>query len=301
MHRLNAILLSATAVGALALAAGPALADADVLAEITVTKTVDIFEDIDVVKDINFTITVDPAIEKAAESLAILNQLNTGNTACSNCAEKRDLFTDSGNFNSGVIVVNQAAGNMNNQGSAISAAVDAVVVPGPGEDGEVPPSDPLGFADAQASSDQQNLENMVDSINLAFREALIMDALNDNTGIIHVNQTPGNMNNQGNELSISVSFEAGVALAEADLGQVNTGNTVLESDQTFEEQTDEGTVVTPAGIGINKTATLSNAVNFNTGIIGVNQGAGNMANQANVVAIGAAVVGAPAPAPVPGV
>jgi hypothetical protein len=88
------------------------------------------------------------------------------------------------------------------------------------------------------------------------------------------------MNNQANALSLAVSLSAGVALSEADLGQVNTFNTVRESDAT------SGGAVR---VGINKNADIVGSISGNTGVVGVNQAVGNMANQANVVSIAAAL------------
>jgi hypothetical protein len=87
------------------------------------------------------------------------------------------------------------------------------------------------------------------------------------------------MNNQANALSLAVSLESGgVALAEADLGQINVFNTVHESDSD---------PATPPLIGVHKSANISSSVNYNIGVVGVNQAAGNMANQGNVVSIAA--------------
>jgi hypothetical protein len=96
-----------------------------------------------------------------------------------------------------------------------------------------------------------------------------------------VNQATGNNNNQANGLAIAVGLRpgGGVAIAEADLGQFNTYNTVLESNDAGGSD---------AQVGINKSATITGSVNDNTGVIGVNQTVGNMANQANIVAIAAA-------------
>jgi len=44
-------------------------------------------------------------------------------------------------------------------------------------------------------------------------------------------------------------------------------------------------------VGINKTATIDGSISNNTGIIGVNQASGNMANQANNVSAAAVIVG----------
>jgi len=234
----------------------PAFADVDVLAVITKTKDIQITELINITKVIELDSLTIVETTKAAESQALINQSNFQNHVCENCAEKRDVLTGSVNFNEGITSVNQAAGNMNNQGNAVSVAIDVN-------------SDAAGFAEAQASAQQLNTLNRVNSINILFREALIADSVNFNIGIAHVNQSPGNMNNQANAVSFALSQAPGVALSEADLGQFNTGNVVTENN-------------------VLKTAQISGSVVGNTGMVGVNQSSGNMANQANIVAVGMA-------------
>jgi hypothetical protein len=97
------------------------------------------------------------------------------------------------------------------------------------------------------------------------------------------------MNNQANQLSLAVSLlgdthEGGVALSEADLGQLNVNNSAHESDSAPLDTTD-------IQIGINKSASMTGSVSNNVGIVGVNQGAGNMANQGNNVSAAFVVVG----------
>jgi hypothetical protein len=262
--------------------AGSALATVDVLATIDKTKDVVVIEYLTVYKLVTLTVDVDVAAGKFAESLALLNQDNIGNLGCENCAEKRDQIVNSGSSNSGILSINQASGNMNNQGNAIAVSVD-VRQPGepPPPDEQVTPQDD-GFAESQAGAEQQNVANTVESVDLFFRDAQIIGSLNGNTGVIHVNQSAGNMANQANALSMSVSFAAnGVALSESDLGQFNTGNTVFESDAIGDPN---------AGIGIHKTALISGSINGNQGIVGVNQSAGHMANQANIVSFAAVLL-----------
>jgi hypothetical protein len=165
---------------------------------------------------------------------------------------------------------------MNNQGNVVSIAVD-VIDPGDGSNGTPRPFD--GFTDAQAHVDQKNFNNTVDTVNILFRDARIRNSFNLNQGVVHANQAPGNMANQSNAFSLAVSLaRGGVALAEADLGQVNRNNLVKESDSRGRDQGD------PGFIGINKRAEILGSINGNTGVVGVNQSTGNMANQANVVA-----------------
>jgi len=294
--------LTTTALVAFAV---PASATVLVLGYIEKDKDITVTEDITITKVINVTATVTSTPDSVAEASAILNQENTQNDACENCAEKVDSIIGSINANSGISVTNQSAGNNNNQGSSIAIAVD---LGSGGTNGEPPDPSDTSFANAQASVEQQNggiyepvfatesgelfgwqlvsdEGNVIEAVNLVFRDALIMDSVNGNAGVIHVNQSPSNNNNQANTLAIAVGLRpgGGVAIAEADLGQFNTYNEVHESN-------DSGDAENPAAVGIHKTATISGSVNFNSGVVGVNQTSGNMAKQANVVAVAAATV-----------
>src|SRR5512145_3316403 len=137
------------------LGVGVASADVFVFATIDKTKDVAITEEIQVFKDVDLDVLVPVRATKAAESDALVNQTNAENRACTNCDEKRDTITGSGNTNSGVLSINQAAGNMNNQGNAVSIAVDVIVTPGPGQE-QPPDPESAGFAEAQAAADQRN-------------------------------------------------------------------------------------------------------------------------------------------------
>jgi hypothetical protein len=79
---------------------------------------------------------------------------------------------------------------------------------------------------------------------------------------------------------------SGVALAEADLGQINAQNQVMESDTEVDDDA-------PAAVGIVKAAALTGSFNGNVGVFAANQSVGNMSNQANVLSI--AAVGASLP------
>lgn len=273
------------------LGAGSAMAEVSVYATIDKTKDVTVLETINITKIVDIYAFVILTADKAAESEALINQENYRNKGCENCAEKRDIIRDSANNNSGVLSINQATGNMNNQGNAVAAAVDFVII-----DGDTPvDGDGVGFAESQAAVEQANgiwskggdessefgdgwPGNTINSWNLLFREALIAGSFNNNSGIVHFNQAAGNMANQANALSLAVSFaDGGVALSEADLGQYNIHNIVQESDTGPE-----------AVIGIHKLASLTGSLNGNSGIVGGNQSAGHMANQANVVSFSAA-------------
>lgn len=281
-----------------------ASADVHVTADIDKTKIITVTERITITKLVNITALVDVVPGKAAEASGLINQSNYDNEACGNCAEKLDEIIGAISDSTGIVNVNQSSGNMNNQGNAVSVAWDAVRPPGapPPPPGQ-PPSTPgaSAFANSQAHIDQKNgaynlgeseigyLPNVADTVNLVFRDAVITDSINDNTGIVQVNQSVGSMNNQANQVSLAVSLlqasqQGGVALSEADLGQLNVGNSAHESDSAPLDTTDQL-------LGINKKADISGSISGNTGIVGVNQGAGNMANQANNVSAAFVVVG----------
>jgi hypothetical protein len=281
--------LLAGAAVVLGLSAQSAWADVDVLATINKDKDVTVLEYIFKYKVAFILVDVDVIPNKAAESLALVNQTNKDNEACENCAEKRDeLINSVGGVagNSGIVTLNQAAGNMNNQGNNLAVAVDFDRgVPGTPPPEEQPPqAGDYGFAEAQASTDQRNgsldvfpdFSNTVDTINLFFRDALIENSINNNAGIVMVNQAPGNINNQANNIAFALSFAevSGVALSEADLGQVTINNVVLESNDGFDPP-----------IGINKSANVVGSMSNNVGIVAVNQAAGNLSNQSNTMAV----------------
>jgi len=292
------------AVGSLLLA-GPAIADVNVFIDYDKDKTITVDETISIYKTVYIEVEVDIEVERAAEAEALINQTNYSNRACENCAEKRDIIENSVNENSGVIDVNQAAGNMNNQGNAVSISVDDRFIPpdAPGES----PKEGGSYAQAQAAADQRNGSrlgpwvpteppgeegngfesgNLVDATNLLEKSASIFGSINANEGVVNVNQSAGNMANQANNLAMAVGFgEFGVAIAESDLGQYNIWNTVLESG----EEHDSVDAETPDGI-VFKAARIDASINDNSGVVGVNQTAGNMANQANVVSF-AVVIG----------
>jgi hypothetical protein len=270
------------AVGSLLLA-GPALADVDVYIEYDKDKTIYVNETIDIDKDVDIYVEVNSLPERAAEAEALINQENFFNEACENCAEKRDIIEGSLNDNNGIVDVNQAAGNMNNQANAVSISVDDRQVPpdAPGES----PKEGESYAQAQAAAEQDNFENLVDATNLLEKSARMTDSLNTNNGVVHANQSAGNMNNQANALAMAVGFaEGGVSIAASDLGQFNAFNIVNESGEEVDDTADgDGFIL--------KFVTIENSINGNTGVVGVNQAAGNMPNQSNVVSF-AVVIGA---------
>lgn len=205
----------------------------------------------------------------AAESDLIVDQQNVRNTVNHpglgtvnfESVSLAALISGSVNGNIGITQVNQDTGNMVNQANVLSAAVSGGAV----------------FVDSQAAAQQDNnfntsttVESPVEFIPAnAQKTALITNSINRNIGVTLVNQNVGNMNNQLNAVSLAVGLKADFALADAALGQFNTGNLVDE-------------------FGTIRTATITGSINNNTGITGVNQATGNMNNQATVISLAGA-------------
>jgi len=253
------------AVAASALFASSAWADVNVFGTVDKTVTVDIEETITKNKFVFLDVVIVDVPEKFAESYALLNQRNQNNEACENCAEKLDRILGSVNGNVGITSVNQASGNNNNQATVISFSFDLPEDP-PGDPGPGDPPGNSGFAHAQTAVSQYMLTNVIDTVNIVFRDAILSESVNENVGITAVNQSAGNINNQGNTISIAVSLSNGIALADTALGQFNSGHSVTESN-------------------VSKQVFIGTSVIGNVGITQVNQAAGNLANQSNSVTI----------------
>jgi len=248
-------------IGALALIPALAFADVDIDVDIEKDKTKVVYE-----KLVKFKLAVVVALvvqitDNAAESETLVNQTNTGNFEFDLFAFSESLGFVSGN--SGITGVNLSSGNMNNQANAVSVAVAGLSA---STNGGIDDSRLFiggSFAESQAAADQKNERN---DILTKFSDSLSGLSVSDNSGITGVNQSSGSMNNQANAVSVAVGARPGIALSEADLGQVNAWNTV---------------------INIASVSLASAEVSGNTGITGVNQSSGHMNNQANVVSVAA--------------
>lgn len=102
----------------------------------------------------------------------------------------------------------------------------------------------------------------------------IVNAFSNGSGIIMVNQDSGNFNNQANITAIAIGGSA-----EGTLGQLSAARSVTYSDNQIS--------VTDAKLE-NK---IENSFNNTAGITSVNQSAGAMNSQANVVVVGIGLEG----------
>lgn len=240
------------------------MADVDVSVEINKDKGKTVTENVGIDKHVDINVNINIDVVRASEAEGILNQFNELNSVLDRIKESNETnnfsveIVDSINNNLDIVGINLSSGNMNNQANMVSIST------------VLNEEDPPNFASSQASAEQINQNNYVDSRENTstgpHKIDKILGSINENHSIVGVNQSSGNMNNQVNMVVIAVAENALVALSEADLGQRNAFNTVNE-------------------IGIVKVASIIGSINGNTGIVGVNQSSGNMNNQANIVSI----------------
>jgi hypothetical protein len=140
-----------------------------------------------------------------------------------------------------------------------------------------------GAAEAQAIANQTNAFNSSgpsgqpganpDNM-LLFKHAQIERSINNNSGIVGVNQDVGNMVNQANVVALAVTnSESALTHSQAESDQIAAFNTNVHR---------ESSLALESG---NLTANITGSINNNAGVVGVNQNAGNMNNQANLVAM----------------
>jgi hypothetical protein len=109
-------------------------------------------------------------------------------TASKTATMKSTVGADSASAHVGLIGVNQNAGNMNNQTSSVALAL--------GVGAQV--------ALSESALGQVNSGNKVYEVG-TMKTDLIENSLNYNLGTVQVNQSSGNMNNQGSSIAISAT------------------------------------------------------------------------------------------------
>lgn len=271
----SALALSVSAFGADAWAEGNLEVfvdkDKDVRVDLTITKVKDVLIVVDFAEELIGAAEVDSVINQETFNQFVLPGDGGGGDGFNGGDGFRlDALIDGSYNNNGAIVqVNQDVGYMSNQGN-----VAAIAVVDSGEDSF------RDFAQAEESAEQVTEFNFVeytgglgidvtDSQDAVIedpdRQARILDSINDNLGIVQANQNAGAMNNQLNDVGIAVADDSAVvALAEADLGQFNSFNSVIETD-TVKQDVLDGSILS------------------NQGIVNVNQTVGNMNNQGTVI------------------
>jgi hypothetical protein len=260
------IALAATlAVGGWAI---PAAADVDVFATLFKDKDVTVVIDVTIQKDIFITVDqINPLLDGAAEADVNINQNNSFNIVDDAVEGDSENFGldlhaliggegdgfGSVNDNTGIIGVNQDVGNMVNQANNVAFAIT---------DSATSLTHAEAFADQINEVNYSRQDEVLDLEN-EDKTAEIEESVNNNAGIVGVNQNAGNNNNQANGVAMAVGEGSHVALAESALGQVNSFNINIA------EATNHTDLITESVVG-------------NSGVVGVNQSVGNNNNQGAV-------------------
>ncbi len=251
MKKLMTFTVAALAIG------GAAIAQADVTALVEVTKDVAIVnsETIAINKTVGLNVTVDQQLDGAAEAQAIASVTNLGNEYDLQDAQYNSSLWNSVIGHAGVLGLNQDTGNMANQANLVSASTTGVQ----GNNGT--------FANSQAEA-TMNTGASDNTLKDVSTRSLMSGSINRNNGIIGVNQNSGNMMSQLTAVALAIGDESRIALSEAALGQTTSASKLkLE--------------------GTSSSASIPGSINYNTGIIGVNQSSGNNGNQAVNVSVAA--------------
>ncbi|MGH6940586.1 hypothetical protein [Hypericibacter sp.] len=204
------------------------------------------------------TLTDDNAAIAAVNIDAV--QSLVGNSIIDQGGNRSVDFIGSGNFLTGVLSVNQEAGNMNNQANIRSIAIAMA-------DGG------LGDVQINVNASQELRNNSLQVLNAGNTSVTIDNSFNNGSGIVGINQTTGNLNQQLTIVAIGIGLNVGpdaIQVGDAQLGQIGT-----EADN---HRTDDGTL----DAGHN---TLSNSFNDFSGIAQISQVTGDMNRVTQAVAV----------------
>jgi hypothetical protein len=247
------LLLMAIAMVAVAVPAMAQVEDCNLAFDVSVFKTVTVTKNVTIDKFFDFNVQAYIFPDAFAECEVYKCDFNSVNYLLSWTGLYTDDITNSFNGFIGIGQANQAAGYMNNQGNIVAAAVVTNVLE--------------TAAMLESAVEQTNYLNLL-TTDFDISLATITDSFNDFTGIGQANQSPGHMNNQNNVVAIS----AGIGI----VGVVASNETYLSQSNTLG--------VVDANFALN-TNTVSGSFSGFTGIGQVNQSAGSLNNQANVVTV----------------
>lgn len=143
-------------------------------------------------------------------------------------------------------------------------------------------------AEAEVIKNDDNFNNHIYEKDDPTAATINGDSFDGATGVIGVNQSPGNLNNQGNAASVSGTTEGNSFVhAEASVEKIN-GVSLRPSDsaETIDSLGGGNYLESNAVV---KTDLIDGAFDGAAGIIGVNQSAGHMNNQDNAASVSISV------------
>lgn len=220
---------------------------------IYVIKEEKVLEETTITKNIEIGLNQNVSVGQSAETSSTGCVYNKGNEIKEiDVNSSATIWGSSFNGVDGIVSINQAPGSINNQGNSVSISFV--------KDG------PDTLLRSTSSFNQSSSENILTAEG-STRSNTIKNAFIGLSGIIGINQSAGNMNNQNNITCISTGVNSVISLSTADLGMISVQNKVFET-------------------GVSKTDTIS-TFSFAgvSGIVSINQSSGNMNNQVNMINI----------------
>jgi hypothetical protein len=203
-----------------------------------------------------------------AEATIEATQSIVGNTVIQEGGALAIEFAGSGNSLRGILSINQEAGNMNQQANIRSLVmVDAGGGP--------------GVLHIDINTSQELRGNSLTLRDTGPRSVAITDSFNDGTGIVGINQSAGNLNQQLGVVAVAIGSNVGpeaIHLGDAQLGQIGT-----PADNELQEE----------GVQGPRTNTLANSFNGFSGIAQINQTTGDMNRVTQVVGVSITTPAAP--------
>lgn len=150
----------------------------------------------------------------ASSAHALVSQVQIGNAMQEGLSASLAVVRDSFQSNRGIIGANQNTGNLNNQ-------ANVQVIAHVSSEGQVVQ---LG----RVTVEQRLVDNTIMTSGAA-RADRIENSFGGTVGIVGINQSAGNLNNQANVVVLTFGNGSGVAaLEDSSLGKVNSGNKLIE-------------------------------------------------------------------------
>jgi hypothetical protein len=282
-------ILAALMAPAVALVVGGAQADVFVHADIDKDKDIDVEIDVDIDKEIELFVFEYIAVDSVAEQLVLKNQRNQFNFVEDENALASASIDASYNTASGILLINQAPGFVNNQGNEVSVTAAT----SPGNVGYRPQPSPT------VSTTFGNFDTDADGIADVTRQIDCIDC-ESSTGILigepFVVTQPLGLEDAEENAQIAAWNEAisGVfAHAEVSVEQINGFSPDTDgSDPEILQVPTEFANEYVNTFGSILSDSITGSFNGASGVVGVNQAAGSLNNQDNAlgIAVGDAAV-----------
>jgi hypothetical protein len=204
-------------------------------------------------RSVQVGVVQDVQVEGSAQADGSLYEALEGNTITEQGGDSMARIADGFAGATGIVSINQSPGNNNNQGNLVSFAY-------------VQANGDLALI-ASGGAEVLNRDNVCDAADLTRTNVVEDNAFSDFSGMLQLNQSAGNLNNQNNILCIASGTNGVVSLSDAALGQQVARNVVRE-------------------VNVIKHDVIANNAFCNvSGVISINQSSGCCNNQTNMIVV----------------